>query len=175
MLCQLKCLDQSVVELPLHERLRRTALKKIMFIVRNVTPIIGTVMDRSVTKRQEKPSGDSNSDKVHISTLNLREGEWVRVKSFEDIKTTLDENNKFQGLSFTFAQKKFCGGTYRVFKRLERVFDERKWKLSRIKNVVLLENVYCDGAGGIDRDWDGCDRMCFLWWKEIWLERVPEE
>jgi hypothetical protein len=94
------------------------------------------------------------------------------VRSLDEILKTLDQNGKYQGLSFTVAQRKYCGNTCTVLKRLEKVFDERRWKLSRIKDTVLLEGVVCDGAGGVFREWDGCDRHCLLWWKEAWLKRI---
>jgi hypothetical protein len=107
-------------------------------------------------------------------SLNLAAGDRVRVKSHEEIMATLNAEGRFQGLSYTPAMKKHCGGTYAVFKRVDLVFDERRWKLSKIRNVVLLEGVYCDGAGGPGKEWDGCDRSCFIWWKEGWLERAPQ-
>ena len=109
-----------------------------------------------------------------VPPLHLMPGEQVRVKSYEEIQEILDQNRKFQGLTFTVAQRKYCGATYTVLKRLEKVFDERKWKLSKIRDTVLLDGAVCDGAGGITREWDGCDRHCLLWWKEAWLERVDK-
>jgi hypothetical protein len=40
----------------------------------------------------------------------------------------------------------------------------------KCRNIVLLENVYCDGSGHPDTR--GCDRMCFFFWRTEWLERV---
>jgi hypothetical protein len=104
--------------------------------------------------------------------LRLQAGERAKVKSLEEIRATLDANGKCQGLAYTPAMEKFCGGTYRVFKRVDLAFDERKWKLSKMRNVVILDGVLCDGQGGLDKTWTGCDRSCFVWWKEAWLERA---
>jgi hypothetical protein len=99
----------------------------------------------------------------------------VRVKSFEEIMGTLNDENKFQGLAFTPAtMSKYCGGTYTVLRRVGKIFDEKKWKLSKIMNVIYLDSVYCDGAGGAEKEWDGCDRLCFIMWKEGWLERISD-
>ena len=61
-----------------------------------------------------------------------------------------------------------CGKRYRIFKRLELMFDEYEKSQRRVKHTVLLENVLCEGAG------IGCDRPCFLYWREAWLRRVEE-
>jgi len=106
--------------------------------------------------------------------LDLQPGEKVRVKTMEAIQQTLDQSGKFAGLAFTPAQKKYCGGEFLVLKRLEKAFNEGSWKMFKMKDTVLLDDVVCDGRGGIGCDWDGCDRHCLLWWKEIWLERVQE-
>jgi len=174
MICQLQCLEEAVLELPFAERLWNLFIRNLFALVRPITA-------KNSSNRTENPlGGDSttgtgvagNMKAKNIVPLNLKPGEHVRVKTFEDVQKTLDMNGKYQGLAFTPVMKKFCGGSYRVVRRVERAFDERKWKLSRLRNVVILEGVYCDGAGGIQKEWDGCDRMCFIWWKEAWLERV---
>jgi hypothetical protein len=70
------------------------------------------------------------------------------------------------------AMDKYCGGTYEVFKRIELFFDERSQRMLKLSNVVILKDVYCDTQLNPDYDWSGCQRMCFLFWKEAWLERV---
>lgn len=121
-----------------------------------------------------KYNNDKRDDALFLITLSLQPGEKVRVKSLDQIRKTLDDNGKFQGLAFTPAQKKYCGGAYIVLKRLERAFNEGTWKMFRMKDTVLLKDVVCDGKGGPGYEWNGCDRHCLLWWKEIWLERIDE-
>ncbi len=98
--------------------------------------------------------------------LVLLPGELVEVKSHAEILATLDEKGAYHGLTFTPEMIPYCGKQYRVFKRLELMFDEYHRSQRRIKNTVLLEGVVCHGAGL------GCDRCCFLYWREIWLHRV---
>jgi hypothetical protein len=100
--------------------------------------------------------------------LDLKPGELVHVKSLEEIESTLDGKGRFHGLVFTPEMKKHCGKTYRVYKRLELMFDEHHKTQRRLKNTVLLESVVCEGAGL------GCDRSCFLYWREVWLRRATE-
>jgi hypothetical protein len=62
----------------------------------------------------------------------------------------------------------FCGKTYKVFKRVNKVFMHRDNKMQKCRGVVLLDGVLCHGYGPeID-----CDRACFFFWKEAWLEKV---
>ena len=46
--------------------------------------------------------------------------------------------------------------------------------MSKVRDVVMLDGVYCESAPYDRQDWAGCDRTCFLFWKEAWLERVFE-
>lgn len=99
------------------------------------------------------------------AVLNLKPGELVEVKTLEEIQKTLDAKGKNYGLVFTPEMRKHCGKRYRVYKRLELMFDEYHKSQRRLKNTVLLENVVCEGTGL------GCDRSCFLYWREVWLRR----
>ena len=102
--------------------------------------------------------------------LNLQPGEWVEVRSMEEIATTLDERGKYQGLRFMPEMVKFSGGTFRVYKKVRVIMLESTNELRRLKTpTVYLENVFCDGAFH-----NRCDRSCFCFWKEAWLKRVPE-
>jgi hypothetical protein len=100
------------------------------------------------------------------AVLDLKPGDLVQVKSLEEILKTLDAKGRYHGLVFTPEMKKHCGKPYRVYKRLELMFDEYHKSQRRLKNTVLLENVVCEGTGL------GCDRSCFLYWREVWLRRL---
>jgi hypothetical protein len=100
--------------------------------------------------------------------LDLEPGEIVEVKSLPEILKTLDDKGKYRGLVFTPEMRRHCDKRYRVYKRLELMFDEYHKSQRRVKNTVLLQGVVCEGAG------IGCDRSCFLYWREIWLRR-PEQ
>lgn len=109
---------------------------------------------------------DVRTPQCDDAILNLQPGELVLVKPLEEILKTLDAKGRFRGLVFTPEMQKHCNKQYRVFKRLELMFDEYHKSQRRIKNTVLLEGVVCEGAGL------GCDRSCFLYWREAWLRRV---
>lgn len=104
-----------------------------------------------------------------VEVLNLQPGEWVRVKSKEQITASLDQKGKNQGLAFTVEMIPFCGRTFRVLNRLERMIHEPTRRLVQVKNTVILEGVTCDGCH-IMRG--GCPRANFHFWREAWLQRV---
>jgi hypothetical protein len=104
----------------------------------------------------------------------LQPGDRVRVRSLEEIERTLDAKNGCHGCAFLWPMRQYCGQEFRVVKRVERFFDENRWRMLRCKNVVLLDGVYCDGNGG-HPDTRGCDRMCFYFWRTEWLERLTTQ
>jgi hypothetical protein len=160
--CHIQCFEETAAEFSLTEKLPTMIKRNLLRLYR-------------IFRKAKSPYylGD-DSTRLTFSPLNLQPGEKVRVKPLEEIKKTLNKDHKCQGLSFFSPMEKFCGGTYFVCKRVEKIFNERKWKMSKIKDVVLLEGVFCDGVGGAEKMWDGCDRSCYLWWKEAWLERVTD-
>jgi hypothetical protein len=106
---------------------------------------------------------------VSEETLNLQPGEWVEVKSEEEIWSTLDLRRRHKGMSFMKGMRDFCGKRLRVYKRVEHILLESTGEIRKIKNTVLLEGAICDG---LERG--RCDRSCFFYWKEVWLRRVDE-
>jgi len=108
-------------------------------------------------------------DKQFESVLNLQPGEWVQIRPEDEIMLTLDANRKNRGLLWMNGMRRFCGGEFRVYKRLRRILLESTGEYREIKNTVLLEGVNCDG-----KEFNGCDRSCFHYWREIWLKRIPE-
>ena len=105
--------------------------------------------------------------------LNLQPGEWVRVRPYKEILATLDTDNKNRGLYFDAEAVPFCGGTYRVLKRLNKLIDEKTGKLLQFKNdCIVLEDVWCRACYSDRRMF--CPRAIYSYWREIWLERVKE-
>jgi hypothetical protein len=102
--------------------------------------------------------------------LDLQEGELVRVKPYDAILATLDTNNKNRGLYFDAEVVPFCGGTYRVIKRVNRIINEKTGKMIKLKAAVILENVFCQARYSYDRMF--CPRAIYQYMREIWLERV---
>lgn len=98
----------------------------------------------------------------------LRAHDLVRVRSWEEIESTLDPFKELKGCAFLAEMKQFCGTTQRVFQVMERFLDERDYKVKKVRGVVLLEGVICRGTPVFGR----CDRSCLLFWREEWLEKI---
>lgn len=98
--------------------------------------------------------------------LNLRVGEWVEVRSREEITAMLDAKGKLDGLPFMAEMLSFCGGRFQVIKRADKTCDEATTTLRRLRNTVHLDTVRCDGRGH-----GGCDAGCLIFWDERWLKR----
>jgi hypothetical protein len=103
--------------------------------------------------------------------LGLRPGELVRVRSYPEILETLDRNWANRGLYFDSEQVPFCGGTYRVLRRVERIINEKTGKLIRMKtDAIVLNGVACQSRYSKCRRF--CPRSIYAYWREIWLERL---
>jgi hypothetical protein len=103
--------------------------------------------------------------------LNLQPGELVRVKSHQEILRTLTAGSKNRGMSWDAEMVPYCGGTYRVLKRVARILDEKTGKMQDMKNpCIILDTVVCQAR------YSGCRMFCprsiYPYWREIWLERV---
>ena len=90
--------------------------------------------------RGELPDGQSSP----VDTLNLKPGELVRIKPYEEILLTIDKTNKNRGMVFDGEMVPFCGRTFRVRNRVEKFIDEKTGKIKKMKTpAVILEGVYC--------------------------------
>jgi hypothetical protein len=105
--------------------------------------------------------------------LNVVPGEWVQVRSREKIAETLSQKGRNRGLWFDREMVPYCGGMYRVRRRVSRLIEEGTGKMIVLKNdCVSLEGVVCSGERSLGRYF--CARKLFPLWRECWLERVPE-
>ena len=100
----------------------------------------------------------------------LGPGDRVRVRTAEEIARTLDRHGCCHGCAFTAPMSRYCGRELRVLKRVGRYFDECRRQIQHCEDVVLLDGARCDGR--LDSELAGCDRMCMLFWRVEWLERV---
>jgi len=106
-------------------------------------------------------------------TLNLQPGELVRVKSHQEILDTITTANKNRGMIWDAELVPYCGKTYRVFRRVDRLIDEKTSKMLEMKSpCIALESVVCQARYSKCRML--CPKQMFPFWREIWLERVPD-
>jgi len=118
----------------------------------------------------------TSSASPRMEPLGLQPGDWVQVKSREEIEQTLNDQGKNRGLWFDREMLAFCGKTFRVRRRIERLIDERTGKMVGLtSDCVTLEGAVCSGELSFGR-WF-CPRAIYPYWREGWLRRVepPEE
>jgi hypothetical protein len=117
------------------------------------------------------PLHGEGSEPASPEPLNLQPGELVRVRSADEIAPTLDANGFNRRLSFDREMLPYCGGTYRVRDRVERIIDERTGRMLRIPgDCLILDGVVCTGHCSVGR-WF-CPREVYPYWREAWLRRV---
>jgi hypothetical protein len=118
-------------------------------------------VDAKIRAGQPTPTG----------TLDLRVGEWVEVKSAEEIGATITEQGFNRGMRFDPEMLKYSGNRYRVQMRIDRLINEQTGKMLTMKNpCIQLEDVYCRAECTPLRL--GCPRASNTYWREIWLRRV---
>lgn len=100
---------------------------------------------------------------------SLRPGDIVTVKSLAEIRSTLDTDSALYGLPFMPEMDAYCGRTFRVHRRVDKIYDMRhKTGMRRMSDVVSLNAVRCNGAYHND-----CQAACQILWKDDWLRRLP--
>jgi hypothetical protein len=107
---------------------------------------------------------------VKKPTGPLKQGDWVRIKSKEEILKTVDENNKLEGCVVMPEMWQYCGVETKVVKRVEYFLDEANYKMRKMKSTILLEGLHCSGK--MPGYKSQCDRNCFFFWKEAWVDKI---
>ncbi|MEM8945136.1 MAG: hypothetical protein AAGD11_08130 [Planctomycetota bacterium] len=102
------------------------------------------------------------------STARLRPGDWVRVRTVEEIAATLDDRGQLDGLPMMPEMLAFVGRRCRVASRAEAACaTDQVTAIRRLRNVVHLEGLRCNGV-----DHGQCQSGCLIFWHEAWLESV---
>ena len=97
----------------------------------------------------------------------LSVGDWVEVRSKEEILRTLDEDGRVDGMPFMPEMFAFCGKRFQVYKRAHKTCDTVfPVQGRRVADAVHLET-RCDGSAH-----GGCQASCLLFWKVDWLRPV---
>jgi len=103
--------------------------------------------------------------------LGLAPGDWVRVRSKEEIAATLGPGGDHRGLWFDREMLEYCGKVLRVRRRVNRIVNEQTGKMIELKSdCLMLEGAVCSGKYSPSR-WF-CPRAIYPYWRECWLERV---
>jgi hypothetical protein len=151
-----------------------TAGHKLWWLLRNdgVCVVIAAILRgirRFIASHAGRAGTPSPVEPAHgfPEVLNLRPGELVRVRSEAEIASTLDTRGSNKGLYWMPLMREFCGQEFKVFKRVATIRLESTGEHARLKNTVLLGDCLCKGLYG-------CDKSCFLFWREVWLKRIEE-
>ena len=140
-------------------------------LVRVGSSALVTKLARKAGLRPYLPMEVAGKDLVDGEKLGLQPGDWVRVRSTEEIGRTLNSGGAHRGMLFTHEMVQYCGKTFRVRSRVERLINESTGELLHMKQeCIALEDVICKGhytAGA----WF-CAREHLPLWREDWLERV---
>jgi hypothetical protein len=119
----------------------------------------------------EPPLRGATPKSGRTPTLDLEPGEWVRIKTAEEIRATLNDKGKNRGLWFDREMMRLCGQVFRVSHRVDRLIDERTGEMIELSSdCVALEGATCSGEHSLGR-WF-CPRAIYPYWREGWLERV---
>ena len=97
--------------------------------------------------------------------LGLRPGEWVEVRSPEEIRATLDARGCHRGLSFSHYMYRHCGKRMRVAGRIDRIVVEETGGMRTLRDTVTLEGSVCERH-------QGCARGMPSLWREAWQRRA---
>ncbi len=103
--------------------------------------------------------------------MTLCAGDWVEVRSKEEILATLDTNGRLEGMPFMPQMFEYCGQRFPVFRRAHKTCDtvSGHYANRRVPNGIHLGH-RCDGKA-----FGGCQADCLIYWKEAWLKPVAGE
>lgn len=174
--CQLPCVPniaQGFGKVPpesLARRLRLLARRNLDF---QMIRALKTKSDRFIEQVLEflRLNRTKSTAKAAAPTWALKPGDLVRVRSLEEIQGTLNHWGILKGCMFMPNEMSpYCGTTQRVLKRVERFVDERDYRVKTCHGIVFLEGAICQGT----TDYGRCDRSCFFFWREEWLEKIGD-
>jgi hypothetical protein len=135
----------------------------------------GFVMEVAARLRLLRPTPlrGAGAEIAAPEVLDLQPGDLVQVRSAAEIAPTLDADGLSRRLSFDREMLPFCGRTYRVKDRVERLIDDRTGRMLKISaDCLILEGVVCSGERSVGR-WF-CPRQIYPYWREAWLRRADE-
>ena len=99
----------------------------------------------------------------------LQAGDWVEVRTKEEILRSLDKRGQLEGLPFMPQMFQYCGKRFQIYKRAHKTCDTVSNTRGRRFDGVHLE-IRCDGAA-----YGGCQAGCLIFWRDAWLKQVDGE
>jgi hypothetical protein len=160
--CQLKELTHATAPLALDDQLRRILLRLESALRRRLARVAAHL-------RSAPAAGPAGLEVLDVR--DFAEGERVRVLPLERLRPLLDAEGRTNGLTFLDGMERFCGRELTVKRKVHAIFDEKRGRMVRLRRTYLLEGAVCDSRGLYDRE--GCDRCCYYFWRDAWLEPAP--
>ncbi len=159
-------LDSGLADRSREHRFLELVLAIARLLQASIIGFFNEVQERRQGNRY--PFIEGTAEKSPVELLNLQPGELVEVRNKEEIMATLGKDQKNRGLWFDSEMLPYCGGIYRVLRRVHRIVDERTGKLVNMKNpCIVLEGVVCKS------DFHRlCPRAIYPYWRENWLKRA---
>jgi hypothetical protein len=77
--------------------------------------------------------------------MSLRVGDWVQVRSKEEILATLDSGGRLEDLPFMPQMFKYCGRSFKVFKVAHKTCDTVNGTGGRRLAGGIHLDIRCDG------------------------------
>lgn len=170
--CQIGCIPPMAEGLAATGRLSPIRTAKLT-LKRRLRPETKRTIKRRIASiaqltHRTEPAQQAAKPSTAAPALDLQPGELVHVRSLDEIRATLDVWGGLRGCGFLPEMAQYCGTTQRVLKPVRRAVDERDYRVKKFRGLVLLEGVICQGTADFGR----CDRACFYFWREEWLERA---
>ena len=161
--------DAESIKLPLQSRLRLvlrrsfspSAKRKIKEELNSLAIIF-----YKLTGNREALSADIPD----LTPIKFNPGDKVIIRSKYQVQGTLNAWGELKGCSFLPEMWQYCDTKQTVLKPVKRFVDERDCRVKKVKGVYLLEGIICEGF----ELYGGCDRSCFYFWREEWLEKQSE-
>ena len=108
---------------------------------------------------------------VTAAATPVAPGARVKVRGVEEIAMTLDARGRNRGLWFDLDMPKFCGRTYDVAERVEKLIDSRTGRMLHMKSPCLT-------LGGVAASGEMlrfCSQHEQILWREVWLRPVERD
>ena len=173
--CQIACVENMSAPLSKKEMLKQPLQDRLkLALKRGISPRHKRTFKHNFENWVPWFSGNARGSRspsvafADISPARLQAGDLVRVRTKEQIQSSLNSWKELKGCQFMPEMWQYCGTTQRVLKPVERFVDERDYRVKKASGVYLLEGAICQGTELYGR----CDRACFYFWREEWLEKT---
>src|ERR1700744_2315594 len=101
--------------------------------------------------------------------MTLRAGDWVQVRSKQEILATLDRSGRLEDLPFMPQMFKYCGRSFKIFKVAHKTCDTVNGTGGRWLPGGIHLDLRCDGQA-----YGGCQAACLIFWKDAWLKPADD-